>query len=108
MRTKPGQQARYLRYLEANWARARATALAQGEIRSYRVLAVNESAAAWDVILLTEYPDSAAYARREAIFQPILDRQGQTLVDGLSGSGRDNPLKTTVLATVLAAPLGAP
>jgi hypothetical protein len=34
------------------------------------------------VILLTEYPDSAAYARREEIFQPILTAQGRTLIDG--------------------------
>jgi hypothetical protein len=34
------------------------------------------------VLLMTEYPDSTAYKRREEIFQPILAAQGRTLIDG--------------------------
>ena len=79
---RPGQRADYLRFLELNWARARRTALAQGQIRSYRALLSTDTTAGWHVILLTEYPDSAAYARREEIFRPILTAQGRTLIDG--------------------------
>ena len=42
----------------------------------------SSTGAGTQVILLTEYPDSAAYARREEIFQPILAAQGRTLIDG--------------------------
>lgn len=102
MRTKPGQFDRYLKYLDANWARSRRTVLSQGRIRSFRVLTTTPTAAApWDVVLLTEYPDSAAQANAESIFRPVLDAQGETLIDGLSGKGRDNPLKATVSSVVM-------
>ena len=101
MRTKPGQLERYLRYLDANWARSRRTVLAQGGIRSFRVLVTQPTdEAPWDVVLLTEYPDSAAHARAEEVFRPVMSAQGETLIDGLSGRGPDNPLKRTVAATV--------
>ena len=102
MRTKPGQLDRYLRYLDANWARSRRTVLAQGHIRSFRVLVTTPTdEAPWDVVLLTEYPDSATHARAEEIFRPVMAAQGETLIDGLSGRGPDNPLKQTVFGTVL-------
>ena len=41
-------------------------------MRSYRALvAPPDSARGWDVLLMTEYADSAAWADREAIFQEI-------------------------------------
>lgn len=80
---RPGEHDRYRRFVEANWVRARRTARERREIRSYRALFTPDNATAgWHVILLTEYPDSAAYARREEIFQPILTAQGRTLIDG--------------------------
>jgi hypothetical protein len=97
-------RADYLRFLEANWARARQTAMAQGHIRSYRVLLAPDTAAAWQVVLLTEYPDAGAYARREAIFQPILAARGRTLIDGKG----TRELTVRIENRVLTAPLGAP
>ena len=81
----PGERERYRRFLEANWARARATARARGEIRSYHAVFTPDTSgtgAGTQVLLLTEYPDSAAYKRREEIFQPILAAKGRTLIDG--------------------------
>lgn len=101
---KPGMFGDYLRFLEANWARARRTALAQGHIRSYRVLTAPDTAAGWQVILLTEYADSAAYARREAAFRPILDAQGRTPIGGRS----TRELTDRIQNRVLRAPLGQP
>jgi hypothetical protein len=76
-------------------------------IRSFRVLVTEPTAEQpWDVILMTEFPDSATYAAREAVFRPVMDAQGQTLVDGMSGSGPDNPLKTTVRSAVYTSPIG--
>ncbi len=101
---RPGLRADYLRFLELNWARARRTALTQGQIRSYRALVAPDTTPGWQVILLTEYPDSAAYARREEIFRPILDAQGRTLIDGRG----TRELTERVVNRVVTAPLGQP
>lgn len=107
MRTKPGQQARYLKYLDANWARSRRTVLAQGGISSFRILVSSDSLAPWDVVLLTEFPDSAALARAEEVFRPVMTAQGETLIDGMSGRGPDNALKRTVANTLLRSPISS-
>ena|SRR5215216_958225 len=80
-----GERERYRRFLEANWARARATARTRGEIRSYHAVFTPDTSgtgAGTEVVLMTEYPDSTAYKRREEIFQPILAAKGRTLIDG--------------------------
>ena len=85
MTVRTGERDSYRRFLDANWARARRTARDRGEIRSFHALFTPDTSstgAGTQVILLTEYPDSAAYARREEIFQPILTAQGRTLIDG--------------------------
>lgn len=72
VRTLPGRQADYLRGIEANWAGARRLARERGAILSYRALAAPpDSSRGWDVILMTEYTDSAAFADREPLFQDI-------------------------------------
>jgi hypothetical protein len=102
--TRPGEKERYVRFLEANWVRARRTARAAGHIMSYRVLAAPDSTAGWDFVLLTEYADSGTYARREAVFQPILDAQGLTRIDGKTS--RD--LTISIKNVLLAEPFGEP
>ena len=72
VRTLPGMQDMYLASIEANWGAARALALRDGHIVSYRALATEpDSLSPWDVILLTEDPDSSAYNSREAAFRAI-------------------------------------
>ena len=72
IRTLPGQQAEYLRNIEANWAGARRIANTRGDVLSYRAfVAEPDSTRAWDVLLMTEYADSASYADKEAIFESI-------------------------------------
>lgn len=72
VRTLPSAQAHYLRSIETNWAGARRIALMQGAVISYRALVTpQDSLRAWDVMLMTEYADSSAWARREEIFQAI-------------------------------------
>ena len=72
VRTLPGAQADYVRSIEANWASARAIARQRGAVLSYRAfVAAPDSARGWDVLLMTEYADSAAHANREEIFQEI-------------------------------------
>ena len=72
IRTLPGQQTEYLRNIENNWAQGRRLARQRDAVLSYRALvAPPDSARGWDVVLMTEYADSAAWADREAIFQEI-------------------------------------
>jgi hypothetical protein len=72
VRTFPGQQDEYVRSIEANWAGARSLADSQGWVLSYRALvAPPDSGRGWDVLLMTEYVDSTAWANREAIFEEI-------------------------------------
>ena len=72
VRTLPGQQTKYLRNIEANWAGARRLARERNFVLSYRALmAPPDSSRGWDLLLMTEYADSTAWANREAIFQEI-------------------------------------
>lgn len=72
VRTLPGMQDEYLRNIETNWAGARGIARERGVIVAYRAFAAEpDSLGEWDVLLMTEYPDSAAWANREAAFQEI-------------------------------------
>ncbi|MEM6785634.1 MAG: hypothetical protein AAF624_18085 [Bacteroidota bacterium] len=89
--TLPGEQARYLRFNALNWVPMREAFIVEGIARSFRVLtlppdsASSDSARGWDVMLMTEYVDEAAFARREAVFQEVAARPGYELkhVDGL-------------------------
>ena len=72
IRTMPGAQAEFLRTIEMNWGTARTIARQQGAVRSYHALAATpDSARGWDVLLITEYADSASFNAREAIFREI-------------------------------------
>lgn len=72
VRTLPGAQMDYVRSIETNWAGARAIARERGAVLSYRAfVAPPDTARGWDVLLMTEYADSAAYANREETFQAI-------------------------------------
>lgn len=72
VRTLPGAQADYLRSIETNWANARRIARHRGAVRSYQAFAAPpDTLRPWDVILMTEYVDSSAWAQREETFQAI-------------------------------------
>lgn len=72
VRTLPGAQLDYVRSIETNWAGARAIARERGAVLSYRAfVAPPDTARGWDVLLMTEYADSAAYVNREETFQEI-------------------------------------
>lgn len=69
MTVLPGEHDRYRRFIDANWARARRTARERGQVLSYHALFRPDTAQGnWHVVLPTEYPDSAAYGRREEMF----------------------------------------
>ena len=72
IQTLPGQQDNYVRSIETNWAHARSIARQRGAVLSYQALvSPQDSLRGWDVMLLTEYTDSTAFANREPTFQEI-------------------------------------
>lgn len=73
VKIKSGHRAETLFFYENNWKLFRDTALAKGYISSYRLLeTAPDSLGNFDFILMTAYADSAAYAKSEEHFQPIL------------------------------------
>jgi hypothetical protein len=74
VRTFPGEQADYLRFIELNWAAARAAAQEEGAVVGYEVLAREPQGEDWDVMLVTEYASEEAYAQREDIFAKLFER----------------------------------
>ncbi len=75
VRIKAGHRAEALFFYENNWKLYRDTALARGRISGYRLLETTpDSLGNFDLILMTAYPDSAAHARSEEHFRPILQQ----------------------------------
>lgn len=73
VKVKSGHRAETLFFYENNWKLYRDTALAKGYISGYRLLeTTSDSLGDFDLLLMTAYPDSAAYAQSEEHFQPIL------------------------------------
>ncbi|MEL6614247.1 MAG: hypothetical protein AAFQ43_00840 [Bacteroidota bacterium] len=86
VRTFPGEQADYLRFIETNWAPARAEVQRRGDVVAYDVLARVPSDSEWDVMLITEYASPEAYARREATFGALF-RQPAFQMKRVNGKG---------------------
>jgi hypothetical protein len=84
VRAKPGELPRLVRFYQLNWARSRRTLQQRGAIVSYHLLVRADTTGGYDIELQTEYPDAAAWERREEIFRPVMAAQGRTLIDGLS------------------------
>ena len=70
VKTKDGQQANYLSFIEQNWAQARAFMKQKGIANSFQVLSLPASEKAeWDVLLMTEYANQSGYEKRETVFK---------------------------------------
>lgn len=74
LQTHPGEQADYLQFITLNWAVARAAAQKEGLVVDYQVISREPNAGRWDVMLLTEYANEAAYAQREEAFAKLFER----------------------------------
>ncbi len=82
IRLLPDGEELYLRNIRENWAQAREIALANGDVLSFNALiAEPDSGLGWDIMLMTEYADSARWADREVIFRAIFDSDAYTRVD---------------------------
>jgi hypothetical protein len=75
VKVKPGMFAATMGYLDNNWIRWRAEAKRQGAVLNYnRVAGEDSSNSDWDILLMTEYKNQAAYDGREKLFNSILQR----------------------------------
>jgi hypothetical protein len=83
IKVKPGTFGPTMVYLDDNWIRVRAEAKRQGAVLTYnrvaderRVLIPAEESSNndWDILLMTEYKNQAAYDGREKLFASILKR----------------------------------
>jgi hypothetical protein len=75
VKVKPGMFAATMGYLDDSWIRLRAEAKRQGAVLNYNRVAGEESADSdWDILLMTEYKNQAAYNGREKLFDSILKR----------------------------------
>jgi hypothetical protein len=73
VKTGDGRQADYVKFLEQNWAQARAFMKKRGIANSYQVLSLPAGQQAeWDVLLITEYVNRTGYEKREEVFNTQL------------------------------------
>jgi hypothetical protein len=83
IKVKPGTFGPTMVYLDDNWIRVRAEAKRQGTVLTYNRIggerqmlfpAIDSSNDDWDILLMTEYKNQAAYDGREKLFASILKR----------------------------------
>jgi hypothetical protein len=83
VKVKPGTFGPTMVYLDDNWMRVRAEAKRQGAVVTYNRIAgerhmlfpaKESSNDDWDILLMTEYKNQAAYDGREKLFASILKR----------------------------------
>jgi hypothetical protein len=73
VKIKENRKAETYYYYENNWKLYRMSAREKGFIKSYNILTTTpDSAANYDLMLITEYADSMQYKRSEENFQPII------------------------------------
>jgi hypothetical protein len=109
IKVKPGMLAATMGYLDDTWIPLRNEAKRQGAVLTYnrvadesRVLfpAEESSNSDWDILLMTEYKNQAAYAGREELFDSILKRLPNNTSEVIKGYKKDE-LFQSVKARVL-------
>src|ERR1700693_688430 len=109
VKVKPGMFAAAMGYLDDNWIRLRAEAKRQGAVLSYNRAAAESPALFpadgpsnndWDILLMTEYKNQAAYDGREKLFDSILKRLPNKTSEVIKGYKKEElfqSVKTRVL-----------
>ena len=86
VKTNDGQQENYLKFIEQNWAKARAFMKDKGIVTSYKFVSVPANKEKeWDVLLVTEYADQAGYEKREAVFDEYRKANAAAPIGGKNG-----------------------
>ena len=97
IKVKPGMFVATMGYLDDNWIRLRAEAKRQGAVLNYNRVADNRrerfstepSNNDWDILLMTEYKNQAAYDGREKLFDSILKRLPNNTSEVIKGYKKD-------------------
>lgn len=98
IKVKPGMFAATMGYLDDNWIRLRAEAKRQGAVLNYNRVADNRrdrfpaeqsSNNDWDILLMTEYKNQAAYDGREKLFESLLKRLPNNTSEVIKGYKKD-------------------
>jgi hypothetical protein len=101
VKVKPGMFAATMGYLDDNWIRLRAEAKRHGAVLNYNRIAGDEySNTDWDILLMTEYKNHAAYDGREKLFDSILKRLPNKTSEVIQGYKKEElfqSVKTRVL-----------
>jgi hypothetical protein len=101
IKVKPGMFAATMGYLDDNWLRLRAEAKRQGAVLNFNRVAGEESSNTdWDILLMTEYKNQAAYDGREKLFDSILKRlpdNTSAVIKGYKKNELFQSVKTRVL-----------
>jgi hypothetical protein len=101
VKVKPGMFAATMGYLDDNWIRLRAEAKRQGAVLNYNRVAAEESSNSdWDILLMTEYKNKAAYDGREKLFDSIVKRLPNKTSEVIKGYKKEElfqSVKTRVL-----------
>lgn len=73
VKTEPGHFDDYLRDLQAGWKRVNDMAMEQGYIVSYKIISAQPGHPGdWDLMLLIEYPNWAAFDGATSKFDPLV------------------------------------
>jgi hypothetical protein len=109
VKVKPGMFAATMGYLDDNWIRLRAEAKRHGEVLAYNRAAAESPVLFpadgltnndWDILLMTEYKNQAAYEGREKLFDSILKRLPNKTSEVIKGYKKEElfqSVKTRVL-----------
>jgi hypothetical protein len=101
VKVKPGMFAATMGYLDEYWIRLRAEAKRQGAVLNYNRVAGEESSNSdWNILLMTEYKNQAAYDGREKLFDSILKRFPNKTSEVIQGYKKEElfqSVKTRVL-----------
>jgi hypothetical protein len=92
IRMKPGMETAYLNYVAGDWKREQEALKKDGQIVSYKILQTEAHGSTdWNLMLLTEYKDLAAYERSlektDALLQTVIgddEKQRQGYRDRLA------------------------
>jgi len=101
VKVKPGMFEQTMNYFDYGWIAAREAAKKQGAIVAYRRIAEDpQPNGEWDIILMTEYKNQAAYDEREKAFAPIvleITRNNRGKMMGLNKQDLYDIIETRVL-----------
>ena len=104
VKVEEGRQAEAMYFYEQNWKMYRQLALKKGYITDYRIEKTQgDSAAPFNLILITEYKDSISHAKSEENFSDILKTtrpNGPLLLNELKPADFRQPVFVKVTHTV--------